>query len=296
MNPFVSALIIILLGMGVKRANLLGEGAGQTLSRIILNITLPGVVLTSVSKAALPVAAFALPVAAFAWCGAMLLLGSMLFARVPKATGGVLILAMGGYNIGQFAYPLVESAWGSEALALLVMVDIGNALVIFTLSYILAGTWAGQPVSYSSVLRRLLTFVPLLSYVLALGINLTGLRLPELVTAPLETLGAANRGLVMLLVGLYLRPQVVWTHLKQVLAVLGLRFLLGAGVGLAQFFLLPAPLLVRSVLLVTVLLPVPMSTIPYSLEYKMDPDLAGALVNGSIIISFALLWLTFTLL
>jgi predicted permease len=295
-NPFVTALIIILLGMGVRRANLLGEGAGQTLSRIILNITLPGVVLTSVSKATLPAAAFALPVAAFIWCGAMLFLGSKLFASIPKATGGVLILAMGGYNIGQFAYPLVEATWGSEALALLVMVDIGNALVIFTLSYILAGIWAGQPVSYSSILRRLLTFVPLLSYLLALTINLTGLRLPELVSAPLEILGSANWGLVMLLVGLYLRPQVVWVHLKQVLAVLGLRFLLGVGAGLAQFFLLPLPLLVRSVLLVTVLLPVPMSTIPYSLEYKMDPDLAGALVNGSIIISFALLWLTFTLL
>jgi predicted permease len=226
----------------------------------------------------------------------MLGLGTKLFSRLPKRAGGIMILSLMGFNIGQFAYPLVEAAWGAEALALLVMFDIGNALMIFSIGFTLAGIWSGQPADPKAIFRRLVTFVPLISYVLALGLNMAGLNLPALLDGPLKTLGAANQPLVLLLVGLYLDPIVIFRRLRQVLSIVFIRYGLGLAVGLALYYFLPAPQIVRSVLLVTFLLPVPMSVIPYSLEYGLDADLAGALVNATIIISFGLLWLAFLLL
>lgn len=296
MNPFIPALMIIALGMLLQRMKFLGDNAGQILSRIILNITLPAVVLRTVTTVQLPESAFTLPVIAIIWSLVMLGVGYLLFSKLPKQVGGVMILALAGFNIGLFAYPLVEATWGSEALALIIMYDIGNAFFVFGLGYILAGTWSGQPTTAKAIIVKLLTFVPLLSYVLALTLNLASVQLPELIDAPLKILGSANQTLVLLLIGLYLDFSVILKRIKQVLSIILVRYSISFAVGLALYFFLPVPELIKSVLLVTFLLPVPMSVLPYALEYNLDSDLAGALVNGSIILSFGLLWLAFAIL
>jgi len=63
-------------------------------------------------------------------------LGSLvLFRNRPRAERGQLAMLLPGFNIGLFAYPLVEAALGPGALAHLGMFDMGVAFVTFGLAF-----------------------------------------------------------------------------------------------------------------------------------------------------------------
>ncbi|MGI6561721.1 MAG: hypothetical protein ACOX3Q_04040 [Clostridia bacterium] len=82
----------------------------------------------------------------------------------------MLIYLLPGFNIGLFAYPLVEAIWGQEGLKHFGMFDMGNAIVLFGLCYILAGHFSSEEekADFKSIAKKLIKSVPLVSYVLTL--------------------------------------------------------------------------------------------------------------------------------
>jgi predicted permease len=81
------------------------------------------------------------------------------------------------------------------------------------------------------------------------------------------------------------------SHWKHLFKVLGIRYGVGLAVGLVLFFVLPFDLLFRVILLVSVILPVGMALVPYSVEFGYDRHLTGMITNLTIITSFGLMWL-----
>ena len=64
---------------------------------------------------------------------------------------------------------------------------------------------------------------------------------------------------------------------------------------LTLFFLLPFPLLFRLILVVALILPLGMAVVPYSVQFNYDKHLTGAMVNLSIVASFAIMWVILAL-
>ncbi len=54
----------------------------------------------------------------------------------------MLTMMIPGFNIGMFAYPLVEGIWGKEGLKYFGMFDVGNAFVIFVLCYMIGSYYS----------------------------------------------------------------------------------------------------------------------------------------------------------
>ncbi|WP_353893054.1 hypothetical protein PRVXH_002459 [Proteinivorax hydrogeniformans] len=288
---FLPLIFIILIGFCMKKR--LPENAGATLSRIILNITLPALVITSMSTVSITITHLLITKIAVVHGLIMFGIAKLLYCQ-SNNTKPVLAISLLGFNIGQFAYPFIERMWGAEGLSYLIMFDIGNAIIVFGLSYYLAGSMSRiGDWNLSATVKKLATFIPLQSYLIALLIAVSNLQLPQLIQDILTPLAAANGGLVMLLIGFYLDFSKL--KVKSVWKLVGVRYAVGLTMGVTLFLFFPGSLLLGQVLLVVFVLPVAMSVIPYSIEFKHDTSLAGAAVNVSIVLSIALLWILFAL-
>jgi len=295
-QQFILSLSIIALGYVIKRLRILTENDAEVLARIILNVTMPALILTTFSRLTLEPSLLLLPVIGL-FNGIFICVSSMLLFRgAERNRRGLLAMALPGANMGLFAYPLVEGIWGEAGLKYIAMYDVGNALVIFVICYLAGSHFSarGERLDMRTVLRTLAGSVPLLVCLFALLLNGSGLALPGLVTEMAQLLSRANMPLALILLGMYLNFSFDAAHLRTLGQALLTRYVLGAGLGLTLFHLLPYDSLFRYALLLAGLLPLPMAVLPYAVEFDYDRKLAGALVNTTVLLSFGLSWLVFS--
>lgn len=148
--------------------NLIGEQDGESLSRIIFNITLPALIINTFNTIVIDFSLILITIIGIVYGLFMALLGVLLFKNEDRKTRGMLSMLVPSFNIGLFAYPLVEAIWGQEGITYFGMFDVGNSLVVFGVSYIVAGYYSaeGSDLKFTSISSKLLKSVPLLSYII----------------------------------------------------------------------------------------------------------------------------------
>ena len=293
---FIVSLAIIALGYLLKRLGVFREADGQILARAVLNLTLPAVFLSTVPQIPLDASLLLFPAVCLAHCGLLLLAGLRLFRSQEPRAKGALLMASLGFNNGLFAFPIVQAIWGVQGVQYLAMFDIGNALVLLGANQAIASWYSARAsgrepmLSAGFVLRKLGTSVPLITFAIAIAMNLAALRLPSVAAALVDTLSRANMPVVLLLLGVYFDPRLGLREIKNVLASVGLRYAAGIGVGVLLFLLLPFDAEYRTLMLVALVLPVGATVVPFAAAYDLDHRLAGVCSNLTLVVSFALLW------
>ncbi len=307
---FLTVFSIVALGYVFKAVGILKEEYAEGLTRVILNITLPAVVLRGLSNFTVRGEFFLLPVALLAYSLIIFTL-SLVYIKRRRSSSNVPLLqiALLGYNIGLFAYPIIEAIYGTEGLSYAIIIDLGNALVIFGLAYIICvydahtkGRGEGSEnrgetleVSllsiFSTILKRLFTFLPFVVYIVALTIALTNVTLPGPLVSILDVLAKANMGLVLILLGMTFNLRISRGEVKTIVKILAVRYLAGGAAGILLFYLLPFDPMVRVITLTCFVLPAGMAIIPYSIEFGYNRSIASAVVNVSNLISFGLIFL-----
>lgn len=292
---FLISLLIILLGYLLKRQQVIKETEGKVLSKAIFYVTFPAIILHTVPSLEITSSLLYLPVIPLAFGLLVFIISFQLFKQKPAPLKGVILMATIGFNIGLFAYPIIEAIWGKEGLLYIAMFDMGNALLVLGLSYGAGAAYAPkkpakEKTGIAYVFKMLIRSVPLLCYLFALLLNILDIPLPTLASSLIGTVAQANRTLVLLLLGIYLRFQFEQTILKPVVLVLLMRYSFGLLTGIILYNILPFPHLYRTIILVGLLLPVGLTIIPFSDEFGYEPTFAGAIATLSIIISFTLIW------
>ena len=95
---------------------ILSERDAEVLARIIMNVTLPALILLTFSRLSLDASLLWLPIIGLL-CGLALCLSCLvLFRGAERSRRGLLTMALPGANMGLFAYPLVEGIWGENGL------------------------------------------------------------------------------------------------------------------------------------------------------------------------------------
>src|SRR5699024_878470 len=69
-------------------------------------------------------------------------IGLYIFRNEPRKTRGMLTMLVAGFNIGLFAYPLVEGIWGKTGIQYFGMFDVGNAFIVFGAIYLVGNHYA----------------------------------------------------------------------------------------------------------------------------------------------------------
>jgi len=183
------------------------------------------------------------------------------------------------------------------------MFDIGNAIVIFVICYILGlifspkNDFQDKKELVKTILLKLLKSAPLMSYFIALTLNFLNINFPLFVSDLLDVLSRANMALTLLLLGIFLNFKFERSQWKNIVKVFVIRYSFGLVIGLLLFFILPFDLLYRGILAIALILPIGLAIIPFAVEFDYsDKKFAGTIANFTIIISFILVWIVILLL
>lgn len=282
-----------MVGYFLRRINLIQKQDGECLSRIIFNISLPALIINTFNTITIDFSLILLTIIGIIYGIFMALLGVVVFKNEDRKTTGMLAMLIPSFNIGLFAYPLVEALWGKEGIKYFGMFDVGNSLVTFGIVYIIASYFSSDnsDLKFTSVFSKLVKSVPLLSYLIAFGLAVSEVHFPEIVLDVAQILGKANMPLSLLLLGVYLNFSLEPSYLKNMAKVLALRYLVGLGVGAACFFIMPFDIMFRYTMLIGLLLPIPTVAIQYAIEFDYDQKFVGTLANITILLSFFLIWI-----
>ncbi|MFW5808683.1 MAG: AEC family transporter [Spirochaetota bacterium] len=293
-QTFFLTMAVIALGYIMKLTGLVTEDDAKSASRIVINITLPALLLLTVSRITLEPELFFLPVVALLVPMMIALVGYRVFSGIPRIEKGIALMASLGYNVGLFAFPIIEGIFGTDAIIYAAMFDIGNACIVFGLAYYLGSMHSPHTddvrFSMLSLGSSLFRSIPFVCYIIGLALNVLSVELPVFVSGPLEILASSNRALVLIVLGMMLGFNFERSHWGVIGGIIGLRYGAGLLAGTLFYLFMPFDHLYRTVLFICMVLPMPLSVIPFSVQFGYDPRLSGTAANLQIIVSFFLIW------
>jgi predicted permease len=177
------------------------------------------------------------------------------------------------------------------------MFDLGNSVVNFFVNYGMSNYFSRGPKNKNiaaHIFKRIISLPPLQAMILGVVVNVLGLKFPAFALDLISTIASGNKPIVLLLMGIYFSVRLSKKSYLRVFQVLSLRYMMGFLVGGLCFYLLPFELGFRNLLLLCLILPVGMTVITYSDELNLNTPLAASLVNISLMISFAIMWIMVT--
>ncbi|GAG97273.1 unnamed protein product, partial [marine sediment metagenome] len=242
---FLLSISIVAIGYLVKKLNILKETDGDTIAKIIFNITLPAVILQVTTTIQFEFSLVLLPLISVVFGFFMTFLALLIFRKHPSNIKGAMIMTMIGFNVANFFFPLVEGIWGQPGMQYIALVDAGNAFTIFIICYIMSTIYSPKnqenvvKINAKYILKRVIRSAPILSYIVALIINFSGFIIPSFFAELLDIFARANSALALLLLGVFLHFKFGKDEWISIIKVLVLRYGVGLLVGLALFFLLP---------------------------------------------------------
>ena len=278
------AFAALLVGGGfvLARWGGLRPEAAADLNRLVLALPLPALVFLAVHDVTPRQALAALP--ALAWAAACVsLLAGWLAARaagLTRAETGAVMLAMAFGNTTYLGYPTIEALYGREALGYAVWYDqLGATLAASTLGAVVAFRFGAAPGGAELIGRRLLAFPPL--WAVALGLASSGVALPAPLREILGRLGDLTVPLMLLALGLSLRPEGLGARWRPLAAVSAYKLVLLPGLG----WLLARALGLPQAMLRVAVLEAAMPVMFYALALAQAGGLAAPLVADLVMAS-----------
>lgn len=284
-----SFVAIIVLGYILRQTGFFTEAAFPVLSKIVMKITLPAAIIMSFSNKELEPSLVTLALVGLVAAALPAILGFLL-NRGNRGRQAMEMVSLGGYNVGNFTLPFIQSFLGSAGVIVTSLFDVGNAAVclggVYSLAVLLK---EGRGFSMKKLLLTLLKSIPLLCYVIMIVLGLLKLRLPGPVLSWAGILANANTFLAMLMIGVGLRLQFNRAQIGRIVRLLAVRYIVAAVLAVAFWFLLPYDLSIRRTLVLLVFSPVPNAAPAFTGDLKEDVGLASAVNSCSIIISIVMI-------
>lgn len=101
--------VIILIGYLTKRLNLLMKADGTTISKIVVNVTLPAAIIVNLQSLEVKNQLLLLIAAGLVLNLVMIIIGHFFSKKQEQVEREFLMYSVSGYNIGNFAIPFVQS-------------------------------------------------------------------------------------------------------------------------------------------------------------------------------------------
>lgn len=290
-------IAIILLGYFLKKIGLFKDSDFSVLSKIVLKITLPAVIITNFANKELDPSMFVFALLSILFGSTYILLGFLFNLRRSKDQKAFEILNFPGYNIGCFALPFVQSFLGPAGMIATFLFDIGNGFICLGGAFSIASMVKdGSKFSLMRIVRTLLKSVPFILYLVMPILCLIHVPVPGIITSLAEIVGSANAFLSMLMIGVGFKLTADKTQVGGIVRVLSVRFGFAFIFALICYFLLPYSLEVRKALILLVFSPVGTAVPAFTGEMKSDVGLSSAINSISIICSIIFMVLILVLI
>lgn len=281
-SGLISAILMFsaIVGIGalLRLSGLLGAADSRPLNAVIVYVGLPAFVFQAVHGAPLGPSMWRL--VAIAWVAFAVALAAAFAAsrllRLPRDRAGGFLIAASLGNTGYLGYPLTAALLGAAAVPEAVFSDIfGTVFALVLVGLPIASRFGTHREGAPNLLRELLTFPAFGALVVALALRTVVM--PEVVSQGLELLAKMVAPLIMLSVGLSLRPRAI-AHGAVALVVLGgIKLVLAPLVALAvgSMLLTGQPL---QVAILEASMPSMMLTLVVGERYGLDTDFIASAI------------------
>lgn len=294
-EQFVIIILLIALGYLLKRINFIKSADSQVLSTLVLNVTLPSLVIVNLNSANLDLSFSILPIMMIIYGVLAKVIMIALFRKYDNHIKGSVGMMTASLNIGLFAYPLVETIWPKNGMIYFGMADIGGAIIMFGVTYFVGSYYSegSDQFNFKFLGKKLISSVPLVTYIVMFILNMANIHLPKASIDFFTIISKANMPLSMILLGIMLSFRIEKQFLPIVVKYLILHYGLGFIAGLLVHFFLPtSDDMIKTTLLIAWLLPVGVAIIPYSIQFKYKTlPLVGMVTNISIVISIIIIYI-----
>ena len=203
LGQMLMLLLMMILGYLARRQNLLDEHVNASLSKVVLNVTLPAQIITSFAMEGAELtngevgAAFGLSCLIYLFYMALAVIYVRLM-RLPRQDWGTYQYMIIFGNIGFMGFPVITAIFGAKALVYAVIMNIVFNLLVF--SYGIKLITDGSETAGSFSWRKLIN-MPLISSALTLVLFFLHIKLPTVVNTALFTMGDATTPMAMLILG-----------------------------------------------------------------------------------------------
>lgn len=289
---------IIALGYTLKKINFLKQEDFTVLSKIVIRITLTATIVVSFNGKVLDLSMLLMAAFGLGFGVLMMVLSAILARKKGRKEQAFAMVNSAGCNIGNFALPFAQSFLGPISVIAVSLFDAGNGLICLGGSHSFASAWQDETKKFSvgPLLKALVKSVPLMTYICMTILCLIHVQLPGPIISYATIIANANAFLAMFMIGVGFRLSGEKSQLKDILRILGTRYVVGITLALVSWFFLPVPAEWKQALVILFLAPVPSAAPGYTAEMKGNYGLASAINSFSILISICLITLSLVLM
>jgi malate permease and related proteins len=189
-------------------------------------------------------------------------------------------------------YPFAALSLGAAAFSQLVMFDMGHALLVWTVTTVVACKYGGHADDIPVLLKRTLAAPPLLAMVLALALNMLEAPVPHGLLRGVLLTGQLLILLVPLAMGLLVSARGM--RRPEVIAAVALRTGLGALLGLVFVWLFQLTGTAAAIAIIGAAAPIGFTSVVLSAREGLDLDLAASAAAISVFLGS--LWIPLAML
>ena len=240
LRTLLPVLLTIGIGLLCRRKNLISREGINALKSLVVNITLPAVLLKAFAATSYSLMDVLIPLLMFAVCVAAWALGRAAGKALKLSSRFVPFLTT-GFEAGMLGYALFNMLYGTARTAEFARIDLGQVLFVFTLYKILLGQTGGERADGKQLLKEMASSPVILAILAGVLLGATGLfraLAPSGVSGLIETcadfVAAPTSVIILLTIGYDLIPgDIPW---KETLKIVALRLAVMAVLGAAVAF------------------------------------------------------------
>ena len=195
---------IVVVGYAAGKLGYMGGTFDKRLSKLVIDVTCPALILSSAMTGELPDRALILPLLGISILTYVLLTGAALWLprllTKNKENEGVVGFALMFGNVGFMGYPVVASIFGHEAVFYAAVLNVVNTFAVFTIGTMLIT--GKNEVEGSRFQKKVLYSTPMIAaylsmFIVALRID----HIPAFVSQPLTMIGNITVPAALLIIG-----------------------------------------------------------------------------------------------
>ena len=209
-KSIVPIIILVVIGYLIHQKKRIDDGFNANVSYLIMNIALPASVFISVTKN--------LTVSEFKTLAFPLLIGAAAFAvnyvfafflmkvtKIPKGRRGIFVNTIVNANTIFIGMPLNEALFGEAAVKYFLVYYVLNTISTWTIgSILIANDSKADSLSRGKINLKKILSPPIIGFVLAIAVLLSGITIPAMITDTFTYLGNLVTPLSLIYIGVVL--------------------------------------------------------------------------------------------
>ncbi|MBT5484671.1 MAG: hypothetical protein HOH14_03950 [Gammaproteobacteria bacterium] len=270
------------LGIVLKAIGVADKSHGEFMLRLVLMVTLPLLIISTLSVTEMTLNKAILPLANIAVSFACMLVTLILikFFSIERRQAGTMLISTMILN-NTYMFPFILVVYGNEAFADAILFDFGNALLLSTYVYALAFKYGGEENSNMAMLIKMSKSPMVWAVFISLALAIIGIRIPQPVFEVINPLAQMTAPLILITLGIYFTLNIKEVKLVAMTVFVRMGMGLLFGIAIANYLGLSGTTSIVVALCAGA--PVGFNALTFSSIAKLDTELSSSAVSVSIL-------------